>query len=365
MPPGDRLASTRFVQESLSMQKLLPLMNKMRRVARLRVPDLTEQAVDRWEIHPAEELEIPPAICLPNQVERITRTEFAPKDMVVRSLSGARSEHVAATMAFRLRDVDFVDGVIYGRGGAEMHLRARKNRSVSIARPSRSISGALFETWVGNRWFGNWLLDDCLSYRLAEDAGNPLTSMPERGGHVPRYEALLDMRAERIGDVHFDDLVIFDDHHNNTGRLARAQDMRARLLKGRDPTPNPGVFLVRGDTGDARRLENEMDLAEGLEKHYGFRIMFPEDHSVDELLDACGATQVVAGIEGSQLNHGMTVMPPGGTLLTLQPADRVTTAMKLLTDRWQQRFAVVVGTGTAENFRIDWDELRRTTDMIL
>ncbi|WP_223252159.1 hypothetical protein [Paracoccus mutanolyticus] len=65
---------------------------------------------------------------------------------------------------------------------------------------------------------------------------------------------------------------------------------------------------------------------------------------------ACANASVVAGVDGSQLNHGIAAMPPGGTLLTLQPPDRATTAMKLLTDRWQQRFAMVVGRGRPNPF---------------
>ena len=61
---------------------------------------------------------------------------------------------------------------------------------------------------------------------------------------------------------------------------------------------------------------------------------------------------------------GIAAMPPGGTLLTLQPPDRATTAMKLLTDRWQQRFAMVVGRGQAESFRIDWGEVVATLELV-
>lgn len=348
----------------MTMQSLRPLVNRLRRMVGCPGGNLLDLASDSWEINPAETRAVPPVISIPGQAERIVRTEFAPLDAVLKSLDGDPAEHIPATTAYLLRDVDFIDGVLYA-GQSEMHLRRRQRSRLIHGRPDQSISGAMYETWIGNRWFGNWLLDDCLSYRLAEDAGLPVTSMPPRGGHVPRYEELLSMSPERIGNVHFDELILFDDHHNNSGRIARAQDMRDRLLKGRDPKPNPGVFLYRGKSGDARVLENEDEIAENLQDQYGFRVMFPEDHTVDELMDACGATQVVAGIEGSQLNHGMAVMPPGGTLLTMQPADRVTTAMKLLTDRWQQRFALMVGAGTANSFRIPWDEVQRTLEKIL
>lgn len=57
-------------------------------------------------------------------------------------------------------------------------------------------------------------------------------------------------------------------------------------------------------------------------------------------------------------------MAPGGTVLTLQPADRVTTSLKLLTDCWQQHYAMVVGSGTARGYRVEWDQIRRTLDLI-
>lgn len=346
------------------MEALRPLTNRFRRMVGLPMRDLTDRAYDSWQVSPAETRAVPPAICLPGQAERITRTEFAPLTAVVKSLQGDPAEQIPATMAYALRDVDFVDGVLYAEG-SELHLRRRARSPLAHRRPQRSMSGAMYETWVGNRWFGNWLLDDCLTYRLAEEVGKPVTSMPPRAGHVPRYEELLSMSPQRIGDVHFDELILFDDHANNSGRMARAQDMRQRLQVGHDPKPNPGVFLYRGRSGDARILDNEDEIAGNLQDRYGFRIMHPEDHSVDELVDACGATAIVAGVEGSQLNHGMAVMPPGGTLLTLQPADRATTAMKLLTDRWQQRFALLVGIGTSQGFRVSWDEVQRTLAMIL
>ena len=344
------------------MLSLRPITYRLLRTFGLGRDTLAEMAVERWEIAPAEVMNVPPAIILPGQVERITRTEFAPLDVVLASLTGNPAEQVGPTTAYRLRDVDLVDGVLYS-GGLTLHLRARTRRLPLYRRPKRQGSGSLYETWVGNRWFGNWLLDDCLSYRLAEETGAPVTTMPISGGHVPRYEELLDMAPRRIEDAHFDELIVFDDYANNH-RKARAQDMRRRLLKGRDPKPHPGVFLFRGRTGDLRVMENEEEIAKRMERERGFRVMFAEEHSVDDLMDACGGARVIAGIEGSQLNHGIAVMPPGGTLFTIQPADRATTAMKLLSDRWQQRFAMLVGIGGAHSFRVAWDEVARTLDQI-
>ncbi|AGT11075.1 glycosyltransferase family 61 protein [Paracoccus aminophilus] len=339
-----------------------PLSYRLGRLAGRGTRELAGLAVEREEIAPGEIRPVPPVIILPGQAERITRTEFAPRDMVLRSLAGDPAEQIAPTLAWHLRDVDLIDGVLY-TNGLSLHLH-RRTRLPRPARMEDAGSGALYETWVGNRWFGNWLLDDCLSYRLAEAAGQPVTTRSGSGGHVPRYETLLAMAPRRVGDVHFDELIVFDDHANNTNRLARAQDMRRRLIGAGHPTPSPGVFLLRGHSGDQRRLLNEDELAARMARDFGFSVVFPEDHSVDELIVLCGGAKVVMGVEGSQLNHGIAVMPEGGTLFTLQPADRATTAMKLLSDRWQQRFAMVIGQGEASGFTIKWSDIARTMELI-
>lgn len=172
------------------------------------------------------------------------------------------------------------------------------------------------------------------------------------------------MTPERIGDVHFDELILFDDLHNNSHRQARAQQNRASIMAGRDLAPLPGVFIFRGGSGDARNLENEPKIAERLEAEYGFRILYIDRHDADQIAEAVGATDLVVGVEGSQLAHGVIGMAPGGTVLTLQPADRVTTSLKLLTDCWRQDYAMLVGDGPADGYHVDWDQLRRTMDLI-
>ncbi|MTH63557.1 glycosyltransferase family 61 protein [Paracoccus shanxieyensis] len=344
------------------MKSLRPLTYRLGLLLGLGAGDLAAASAETWEVAPAETRPVPPAILLPDQIDRIRQTEFTTLPLLVKSLEGDPAEAVGATRAYLLTDVDIVDGVLYSHG-LSLHLRSRRHK-LAFGQMQDMGRGALYETWVGNRWFGNWLLDDCLSYRLAETAGQPVTTMPKRGGHMPRYEDLLGVAPTRLADAHFDELLIFEDHANNSHRLKRAQDMRDRLIPRAAGLEKPGVFLLRGNSGDLRHLTNETQIAERMARDFGFRVMFPEDHSVEELMTACCDARVIAGVEGSQLNHGVAAMPPGGTLLTIQPPDRATTAMKLMTDRWQQRFAMVVAQGSAQAFTADWDDIARTLDLV-
>lgn len=358
------------------MQSLRPLLNRLPRLIGARRRALYDTAVERWEICPAETVDIAAGIWLPDQIEHIAQTEFGDLADIIGQMRGDPAELTRPTMGYRLRDVDFVDGVLYARG-AELHLRERRHSGLTYTRPAQAISGALYESWIGNRWFGNWLLNDGLAYRLAETAGHPVTSAAMRGGHVADYERLLGLTPERIGDVHFDELILFDDLHNNSHRQARAQQQRARIMAGLARNgdtgygdtggavrPLPGVFIYRGRSGDARILENESQIAERLERDYGFHTIYLDRASADQIARTVAATDLVMGVEGSQLAHGVISMAPGGTLVTLHPADRVTTSMKLLTDCWRQNYAMVVGRGGARGFHVEWDQIRRTLDLV-
>jgi Glycosyltransferase 61 len=124
------------------------------------------------------------------------------------------------------------------------------------------------------------------------------------------------------------------------------------------------VFLLRGTTGDARLLRNELQLAETLERRHGICPMMAEGMTVDQIIAACSGARVAVGVEGSQMTHALAAMPAGGTFLALFPPDRVTAAMKIMTDRLGLRFAVVVGEGDAQGFEISADEVEATLGML-
>lgn len=346
------------------MITLRPGWHRLRRLLGRPVPDIAARAVERIELWPAETRAFPPAILIPGMADRITGVEFSTLPETRLALASDRPVEVGPTLAYRLRDVDLIDGVLYAAGG-ERHIRRRSRRAWPAARrPPDDPGGVLPESWSGNRWFGNWLMDDCLAWPLHEGLGAPLTTAPPGTGHVPRYEELLGITARRVTEARFATLTLIDDLPQNGGKIARAAAMRARLMAGRNPAPVPGVWLWRGRTGDQRILVNEDEIANRLARDRGFRVLDATTMTVDALMDACGAARVIAGVEGSQLVHGLAAAPEGAAILTIQPPDRVTTALKLFADRLGQRFAVVVGAGDQRAFRADWGDVARTLDIL-
>ncbi|MDF0541679.1 glycosyltransferase family 61 protein [Sphingobium sp. H39-3-25] len=322
--------------------------------------DITATAVDRWQVAPGSTISVRPAKMLAGQLDRIRGAEFGTVDEVVRDFMGGFDSIQAATIAYRMENVLLLDGVLYS-GEAARHLKQRTTHLPVCRTPAPIASGALYESWLGNRWFGNWLSDDCLTYRLAEAAAQPFTTTPAIG-HKYDYEQRLGIQTTRVSSALFEQLVLFDDHAHNSHRRERAMDMRRRLI-GDEPPRHPGVFLLRGTSGDQRVLRNENAIAEYLAARRGFQILDPMKADVDGIVRACAGALVVAGVEGSHLVHGLMMMPPEARALVIQPPARAVSALKLITDRQGQDYSLVVGVGTNEAFDADAQEIERTLDL--
>lgn len=340
-------------------------MHSLRKAARMPVPDIEAVACERWTIAPQTRRFVRPAKFLPHHLDRIKGAEFGSVAEVLKGFRGNYETTQEATLGYRLKNIDLIDGVLYGQRSSRS-LRPRSRRLPVYVPPKQSTSGALFESWVGNRWFGNWLSDDCLTYPLADEYETPVTTRPIKWGHEPQYAQKLGLKPIHISDIHFDEVILFRDKGQNDGKKKRADRAREKLLASVPPFPvHPGVFILRGNRGDSRLLSNETEIAEQFALKYGFRIIDPAASSVDEIIHACAGARIVAGVEGSHLVHGLTVMPPDSTLFVIQPADRVVSALKVITDRQGQGYAFVVGEGTCESFRVEWGDIDRTLEMVL
>lgn len=355
---GDGTAAGR--QRGIPRPFVQPGLNRLRRLMGATPDDVVVKAVSQWDVAPAGVVNIRPAKLLSGQISRIRGAEFGSIAEVVRDFAGGFDSLQPPTRAFRLTQTLLMDGVLY-TGNAVRHLKPRSGRFPIGFAPREVIRASMHESWVGNRWFGNWLMDDCLTYRLAEQVGLPFATTPAVG-HQPAYESRLGIAPTRRTSVFFDELILFDDHSHNEGKRDRATNLRRRLI-GDEPERHPGVFLLRGTTGARRILRNERTIAEHLATRRGFRVLDPATSDLEAIIQACAGADVVAGVEGSHLVHGLMMMPPTARALVIQPPTRVVSVLKLLTDRQGQDYSMVVGVGNDEVFDASVGEIERTLDL--
>jgi hypothetical protein len=363
------------------MWSLLPVAQALRhRVARKPPRSLYEVADREWQIAPSEPFVTPPAYYLPNQLERITGWTFASAPPRRIAEGGIDLVH-GQTRAFLLKDAYLIDGVLY-KGNACAHLHPRASRFLQLAVEREVERGAVYCTFPGNRYFGQWLMDDCVAYPLATAEGIPVSTdqpipvhTPGSEGHTTGYEQRLGMKPARLHSAFFRELVIFDDVGQNSSKRERFRALGQKLLASQNQSVNraaarsagakshPGVFIIRGKTGERRILKNELELAEQLRASRGFRVVDIRTADVATLIDACAGARIVVGVEGSQLIHGIVLLPPGGAVLTLQPPKRFCPILKDLTDRDGQHFGFIVGTPDGDDLYVDRDEVERTLDL--
>jgi hypothetical protein len=325
-------------------------------------------AVDSWQIAPGTTSIASAAYSLPGQLSRITGMAYTTDPG--RDMRGGFEVRHAPTRAFLLRNVYLIDGALYaGRYRIDLHPR---NQIARMKRyfPTTSISleldrGALYSSFEGNEFFGIWLTEDCSTYPLAAAAGVPVTSNQPVFKHTSEYEALFDMTPVRTNAAFLREAVFFvDGWSNNTSQHQRFAALRTTLLT-RYPRPaHPGVFILRGNSGTARTLKNELQIAEHLRKTRGFSVVDPTGDSVAKILAQCAGAKVLVGVEGSQLIHGLMVLQPGASVLTLQPPDRFCSVIKKTTDMAGQHYGYVVGKPAGDGFTADVQEIERTLDLL-
>lgn len=342
----------------------------LRRLARKPSRTLESVAEKSWEIAPSETSIAPPAYFLPNQLERVTRWEFASQHPSHAMKGGSANIH-RATRGFLLKNVWLIDGALY-KDDARSWLAPRSSLWPHVRVESEIDRGALYCSALGNKYFGSWLIEDCVTYSMAANEGVPITTAKvvkkvTTGQpvltHAQVYENLLEMQPTRLHNAFFKELVIFDDVGQNRHKHLRFRAMHDRLLSRVKVNQHPGVFILRGGTGESRLLHNELELAEHLRKHRGFRILDITKSDVPTIMETCAGARTVVGVEGSQLVHGLLALQSGGSLLTLQLPDRFVEIFKDMTDRDKQHYGFVVGQTEGKGFRIDPDEVESTLDL--
>jgi len=278
------------------------------------------------------------------------------------AMNGGQPRKHRATQGFLLKDVWLIDGSLY-KGDAYSWLAPRERRLPRFRIENEIDRGALYGTASGNKYFGQWLMDDCVAYPLASNEGVPVTTAQQVNMHTLAYEDWLGMRPTRTSNTFFKELVLFDDIGQNYSKHKRFRAMSDQLLSHVEVKPHPGVFILRRGTGQLRLLKNEIELAEYLHNKRGFRILEAEKMDVPSIVRTCAGAQVVVGVEGSGLMHGIITLKPGGSILALQPPDRFVGLYKDLTDRDHQQFGFVVGLPDGKAFHIDPEEVERTLDL--
>jgi hypothetical protein len=268
--------------------------------------------------------------------------------------------------AHRLRDVVMADGHLF-RWNMIQPLAQNRLPKFATTVGVEVDRAVLASTELGNRFFGHWLLDDIPLESVARELG-PVFGPAGDGNrftpHQLQYSERFESGVPLLRNAFFHELTILDERPEGPSKAVQYKEMRARLAGTAPVADNPGVMILRKDTGQKRILVNEMQIAEMLARR-GFAIVDPMACNVSQIVDACRDARVVVGVEGSHLAHGFLPLRPGGTMLMLQPPFKFDLFWKDRCDCVGARYAFVVGDSVQGGFRVDPAALDAMVDRVL
>lgn len=347
-----------------------PMLGRLsRRLLGQRSGHMREIAQTTRTLAPEETTPVPPAIYPDGALDKVTGlSPWRNWPTETALIEGGRTTH-AATLAHVVEDVTIFGPLVY-KGVTQYDPSYGDERLwQSFQTPRQHIDAAtLVSCYAGSRFFGPFLKDS-LPQELLPDAGaHPIAMRTKSYGHEAKYRALFDLLAPPLVEhAYIRKLTFYDDFGQNSGKAARYATLHQRLskqLQSPGMQPPVGVYLKRGQTGEARILSNETALEDTL-RAQGFDVVEPAKLTAEEIARRTLDAPIVISVEGSHISHVAYSMARNGTLLVLQPPDRFAMAFKEFTDRVGIRFAFFVGDPAKGGFQIDLASFARFLDRIM
>lgn len=342
---------------------LVPLTSLVLRRVLRRPASLAASSTKSWTLCAAETSTAPPAIYLPESLDRVTGVmsdTTMPSEL--RRIRGGQVEH-GATVVHTMHRARLIRGSLYA-GAWKQPLLER-----APSAPKRAVchehAGALACSLYGNIYFGHWMRCDLTLALAAESLGKPVLVARAPYRHEPGYRSLLGLEMPAWSAGSFERLLVPEDFAQNSFKRRRYQELRARLRSRLGEGKSGMVYLRRGVLGsrEQRALLNGSEVERFLISQ-GARIIDPDNMPADEIVRGIMGARLVFSTEGSHMAHAIYAMADDAALCAFQPPARFNNVYKDYTDCLGMRYAFVVGKPGDGGFVIDTDEIARTLDLV-
>ena len=323
-------------------------------------------AFEQEVLCPAEFEELNPAIFLPGQIDKIQATAAGSQLSTEIENLKKRSVRHAPTIGYHIRDATLLNGSLYA-GNLRHMVFEKESKSPSSGHSGHAIlaKAALASTFLGAKYFGHWLKDDCLQYMLAEEYSQPLCLKHSYYQHAPEYAQYFSQNWTPSESARIDHLIVFQDFGQNSLKRRRYGTLRSRI-EACMPSGNrtPLVYLRRGQPGTVRLIENESEIMDLLARR-GFEIVDISSTPLVRLLSFLLSAKLVVSIEGSHLAHCWPSVENPTSVLTLQPPDRFISVYRGRVSCMSGDFGMVVGDGRRGHYSFSISDILRTIDLML
>ena len=321
--------------------------------------DIDEKSCSYEVIYPAQMFDCKPALFMDGQLEKILQTPFR-WDVAyeIENIKGGRRPLQPVTRLC-VRNVFVTPKYIYSGRHRKIFSTRQKNRLLQNYK--EVSSAALASSLAGCNYFGHWLRDDCNTFLLAAEAGDPIAMATPVWREKSEYSARFGQTWTPPAPVFCRQLSVYLDLGQNPHKAERFRRLRAKLRNSaRTRGRSDMVYLMRGSQSSARSLTNEDEVVRVLERA-GCYIYEAETGLAN--LEAAGLdARIMIGVEGSQLSHALYMLKDNGGLFVLQPPTRVFNSHLDWCRQLGMDYAFVVGDPDGNGFTIDIQVLERTLE---
>ncbi|MFD1194493.1 glycosyltransferase 61 family protein [Seohaeicola saemankumensis] len=325
-----------------------------------------ESAAETVIICPHEENLVAQAFYLEGQLDRVTGVSENNSFELEKTRITQRVRRDDATVAYR------IDNCVFSSGRLLTHRMQDRQGGRRKRKPLASITDTL-ETAVlpmshyATFYFGHMVIDGGASSLLAPEFGKSYIDTQVAkgmGGHAARYWDLFNLKYTAVEDVRIRHAWIFDDRGMNSHKIARLRKMNSLVRTIPAARSGHGIFFRRRGWGVHRAPENEAQLEDFFAER-NFEIIDPGEMSVDEMVPRIREADVIIGVEGSGMIHGMLAIRPDAIVVMMLPPWRLNNMMKDYADGLGLRYGFVVGEGGVDGYWIDPEEILRTIDLAI
>lgn len=323
---------------------------------------LEEAAVASDTLQEVESVPLGEIVALPGAEARLTGSDTALAEFE-RELSRLQAPTISHGAVRRhVLENCFVHGAGFDwRGGGYRIRQLSVPRDLSASAP-RIEAATYAMTALSHQFFGHWLREACSTAVLAPEGEALILDVPEAWPHARAYVEAFGLSPTAGRPLRVERLTVYTDNSYGSHRVARMRTLRARLGTGARGARGR-LYLERGAAGSPRGLADTDGFHAALQR-LGFQILDITAARYQEVAAAIAAADLVLAIEGSHQSHIHYHLREGGALLTLMPADRLSTIHTACALALGFRYGYVVIEPTPDGYSVDLGDLEATLALL-
>lgn len=271
------------------------------------------------------------------------------------------------TQLYKIKNARFGASGLWADATHYLDRNVKKNNNLNAVNLEAAV---LADSDNSSEYFGHWLTD-FIPATIINYGTHPALSLSKPDYmHAAGYLELLDINNVIYANKGFvKELYFLDDFFTlNSYKIKRYRALSKRIKNKISPAINnyAGVYIVRGNNGEKRRLLNEAKVVEFLSKK-GFYILYPEKKTAHEIARILLNAPFVISVEGSALAHAILAASKHAGYLILMPPNRCCFYFKATLDALGHAWGVYVCKQSvdASSFCLDsFDDLDKLIDRV-